>query len=304
MAKQQMKNGSTNKAALFLGAGCLVLGIGAIGGVAYTVMAQEETSAKVDALTENVSALVTLQQQQGDPAEAAKAAINAHFEAERMQKRDALLKSAPAAQDEGVPDGKHLYGNPDARFTLVEFSDYECPYCQRFHDTPKEIVESSGDNVNWEYLHFPLDSHNPTAMNLSVASECVSEELGNQAFWAFTNEVFETSGGNGRGVPDMEGLVESLGMSPADLSACMSDPDMVQRVQADMEKAGQAGVTGTPSSYIVDNETGDIEVISGAQPIENVMQKLRALVERSRSGETGQPEDAAQADTVAGDEAS
>lgn len=297
MAKQQMKNGSTNKAALFLGASCLVLGIGAVGGVAYTVIAQEETSNKVDVLTDNVSALVKLQQQQGDPAEAAKSAINAHFESERMQKRDALLKSAPAAHDDGVPDGKHLYGNPDARFTLVEFSDYECPYCQRFHDTPKEIVESSGDNVNWEYLHFPLGSHNPTAMNLSIASECVAEELGNQAFWAFTNEVFETSGGNGRGVPDMEGLVESLGMAPEDLKTCMSNPEMAQRVKADMDKAAQAGVTGTPSSYIVDNITGDIEVISGAQPIENVMQKLRALVERSRTSETAE-------DTVSGDKAS
>jgi len=289
MAKQQKQNESTNKAALFLGAGCLVLGIGAIGGVAYTVLAQQETSSKVDALTDNVNALVNMQKQQGDPAEAAKAAINEHFEAQRAQKRDSLLANAPAAQDEDIPEGKHIYGNPEARFTLVEFSDYECPFCQRFHDTPKEIVESSGGNVNWEYLHFPLDSHNPTAMNLSVASECVSEELGNQAFWAFTNEVFETTGGNGRGIPDMEGLVESLGMDPADLSACMSDREMVQRVEEDMQKAAQAGVTGTPSSYIVDNVTGDIEVISGAQPMQNVMQKLRGLVERSRGGDDGQP---------------
>ncbi len=299
MAKQQ--NTSSNKAALVLGAGCLILGVGAIGGVAYTVMAQQETSSKVDALTENVSALVALQSQRDDPAQAAKSAIQEHFAAEQAQKRDQLLSGATAAVDEGVPEGKHIYGNPDARFTLVEFSDYECPYCQRFHDTPKEIVESSGGNVNWEYLHFPLGSHNPMAKNLSIASECVSEELGNKAFWAFTNEVFDSTGGNGRGIPDLEGLVESLGLPPSELQACMNDPEMAQRVEEDMQKASQAGVSGTPSSYIVDNVTGDIEVIAGAQPIENVMQKLRALVERSRANVEEQVSEAADR---AGEEAS
>ncbi|WP_304526855.1 thioredoxin domain-containing protein [Halomonas sp. I5-271120] len=298
MAKQQEteQTSSSNKTLMAIGIGSTVIGLAAVGGVTYSIAKQEETASDVSQLTQSVNAMVEMQKNQADPGEAAKAAVQEHFAAKNNEKRQALMASAENAQNEGVPEDKHLYGNPDARFTIVEFADYECVYCQRFHETPKQIVDGSGGNVSWEFLHFPLDMHNPMAMKEAVAAECVAEELGNKAFWAFSNEAYATTGGNGSGVPDLSGTVEALGMSPSDLQECMSNPEMRQRVQDDLQKGASAGVTGTPSSYIVDNVTGNLVSISGAQPMQSVMQKLRGLVDQGREGGEAGAESAAAAD--------
>lgn len=262
--------------------------VGVCGSIVYTAYSEKETSSKIDKLSENISALVEVQKEQiaggGNAAEAAKEAIRAHYEEQRNMAKDGILKAVPAAVD-GTPDDRHLYGNPSARFTLIEYSDFECPYCARFHDTPKTLVESSKGNLNWEFKHFPLSSHDPAATDLAIASECVAEELGNKAFWAFNMEAFKTTGGNGAGVPDLPGLVETIGMSPDDLATCMAGESARKRVNDDMQEAATEGVTGTPSSYIIDNVTGDVEIISGAQPIENVVQKLRSLASRSKEAD-------------------
>ena len=73
----------------------------------------------------------------------------------------------------------HIYGNPDAVISLIEYSDFECPFCKRFHTTPKEIVDAYGGRVNWVYRHFPLAMHNPGAQKQAEASECANELGGN-----------------------------------------------------------------------------------------------------------------------------
>jgi len=62
-----------------------------------------------------------------------------------------------------VSKNDHIYGNPGAAITLVEYSDYECPFCKRFHPTAKKLVDQSDGKVNWVYRHFPLAFHHPGA---------------------------------------------------------------------------------------------------------------------------------------------
>ena len=88
-----------------------------------------------------------------------------------------------------VPKGKHIYGSLDASFTLIEFSDLECPYCKRFHKTPKKIVDLSGGKMNWQWKHMPLSGHNPSALIQAEASECVADIAGNKAFWVFFSSI-------------------------------------------------------------------------------------------------------------------
>ena len=84
----------------------------------------------------------------------------------------------------------HIYGNPDAPISLIEYSDFECPYCKRFHVTAKSVVEAFDGKVNWVYRHFPLAFHNPGAQKQAEASECASELGGNDAFWKYTDALY------------------------------------------------------------------------------------------------------------------
>lgn len=85
----------------------------------------------------------------------------------------------------------HIFGNSDAPIKIVEFSDLECPFCQKFHPTVKQIVEDYDGQVTWVYRHFPLESIHSYARPAAEASECVAELGGNDAFWQYLDLLFE-----------------------------------------------------------------------------------------------------------------
>ena len=88
-------------------------------------------------------------------------------------------------------DRDHIYGNPDAAISLIEYSDFECPFCKNFHATAKKLVDAYDGQVNWVYRHYPLDFHNPGAQSQAEASECANEIGGNDMFWLYTNAIYE-----------------------------------------------------------------------------------------------------------------
>ncbi len=108
---------------------------------------------------------------------------------------DAFMKnpSAPAPASatliSNVPpivDGDHVRGEGSERFMLIEYSDFECPFCHRVHPTYTQLFKDYSGKMAWVYRHYPLDFH-PDAMPLAQASECVAELGGNDAFWSFTD---------------------------------------------------------------------------------------------------------------------
>lgn len=84
----------------------------------------------------------------------------------------------------------HIRGNADAAYTIVEYSDFECPYCQVHHDTMKELI-AENTNINWVYRHFPLVTIHKGAVTLAEAAECIAQKQGNDAFWEFADKNFE-----------------------------------------------------------------------------------------------------------------
>jgi hypothetical protein len=84
-------------------------------------------------------------------------------------------------------DGDHVLGNPNAKITIIEYSDYECPFCKQFHPTLERIVKESDGNVKWIYRHYPLHQNSVERL---VAAECVAEIKGNDAFWKYTDLLF------------------------------------------------------------------------------------------------------------------
>src|SRR3989344_5863622 len=90
---------------------------------------------------------------------------------------------APSAQD-------HLVGSPDAPIVLIEYSDFQCPFCSRIDPTLKRIVAESNGQIAWVYRHLPLESLHPEARPAALASECIAEQLGNDGFWKFADRIF------------------------------------------------------------------------------------------------------------------
>jgi len=165
-------------------------------------------------------------------------------------------------------DRDHIYGNPDAPISLVEYSDFECPFCKRFHSTPKEIVEAYGGKVNWVYRHFPLSFHNPGATKQAEASECANDLGGNDAFWKYADAIYHRTKSNGNGFPlsNLVPLATEIGLDGQTFRECLDSGKFTGRVQADVTEGTQIGVTGTPATIILNNRTGAVVVKSGALP--------------------------------------
>lgn len=81
----------------------------------------------------------------------------------------------------------HILGNPNAAITIIEYSDFECPYCKKFHATLNQIVAESNGNVAWVYRHWPIHQN---SFEKLVASECVAKIKGNDAFWKYSELLF------------------------------------------------------------------------------------------------------------------
>lgn len=117
----------------------------------------------------------------------------------------------------------HIYGNPNAPISLIEYSDFECPFCKNFHKTAKDIVKTYDGKVNWVYRHFPLNFHNPGAQKQAEASECAEELGGNNAFWRYTDAVYERTKSNENGFPltQLVPLAKELGLNEKQFAQCM-----------------------------------------------------------------------------------
>lgn len=90
----------------------------------------------------------------------------------------------------GVTDDDHVRGNRDAKVTLVEYSDFDCPFCTRFHDTTKQILDAYDGEVRLVFRDFPLAQLHPNAPKIAEASECIAAQNGEEAFWSFVDAYF------------------------------------------------------------------------------------------------------------------
>lgn len=84
----------------------------------------------------------------------------------------------------------YIRGPADAPLAIIEYSDFECPFCGQFHPTMKQIIAEFPAEVVWIYRHFPLDNIHPQASPAAIASECVGKLAGNEAFWGFADGLF------------------------------------------------------------------------------------------------------------------
>ncbi len=209
------------------------------------------------------------------------AGIEAYIARQQKDQQVAQAKSDEEKQTQAknvppVTDKDHIYGDPEADVTLIEYSDFECPFCKRFHPTAKTLVDESDGKVNWAYRHFPLGFHDPLATQQAMASECVAELAGNEAFWSYIDAIYETTNSNGRGMTeeDLYALAKSAAVNEADFKECFESDRYKSLVQQQMKEGSASGVTGTPGNILLHNESGEAIAVNGAQPLT----KLQSVV--------------------------
>ena len=159
---------------------------------------------------------------------------------------------------------EYIRGNKNASVKIVEFSDFQCPFCSKFHPTMQQVMADYGDKVAWVYKHFPLDSLHPQARAAAEASECVGEQKGNEGFWKFTDGIFANQQTIGSAL--YEQLAQEAGANLAKFKECVSARKFQQKVEADYQEGLSYGVDGTPGSFV------NGVPVRGALPYESVKQ--------------------------------
>jgi protein-disulfide isomerase len=173
------------------------------------------------------------------------------------------------AQMPPVTDEDHVRGNEAANVVLVEYSDYECPFCARFHPTMLQVMEEYGDRVAWVLRHYPLPFH-ANAQKAAEGAECVAKLAGNEAFWTYSDSLAETMELAGQLTPaDLIQAAADAGVNESGFQSCLDSGEMASKVTEQMNSGSTAGVSGTPGTMVVvDGEVK--ELIPGALPFEQV----------------------------------
>ena len=200
-------------------------------------------------------------------------------------KTGADQQAQPAPQPTGSTDDirpitaeDHIKGNPDAPIKIVEYSDFECPFCKRFHDTMNEVMDEFGDSgeVAWVFRQFPLEQLHPrNALIVASASECVNELAGNDGFWKFSDGFMAVTPSNDRTdlATVLPQLYKDVGVDQSKVEACIASGKYDEHMQADIQNAVETGGRGTPWSVVV-SANGKTFPLNGAQPLAAVEQLI------------------------------
>jgi protein-disulfide isomerase len=198
-----------------------------------------------------------------------------------LTQEDTTTETPTTGEVRAVDENDHIRGNPNAPIVLIEYSDYDCPFCKNFHETMNQVMDNYGaeGKVAWVYRHFPLEQLHPSAPYIAQASECVAELGGNEAFWKFSDLVFGERGTNEpTNISRLSEFAETAGVGVPAFEACLEDGRTKALVEEDFRDAINAGGKGTPHTLVLVG--GQQGVINGAQPYEAVSQILDTLIEQ------------------------
>lgn len=193
--------------------------------------------------------------------------------------------AAPAADKTSlvreVSDEDYIRGSIDAPITIVTYSDFECPFCQRFHNTMRELMGEYAENgdVAWVFRQFPLEQLHPVkAYAAALASECAGEQ-GDELFWQFSDRYFELTLTNNR--TDLEVVIPQIAtelkLDKAAFETCRVTNKYQSEISADIANAGETGGTGTPWSILIGPD-GKTYPINGAQSLTSIKQLISTVL--------------------------
>lgn len=167
--------------------------------------------------------------------------------------------------------GRPSVGPETAPVTIVEFSDFHCPFCKNVGPTIDQIMKNYSGKVRRIWRHYPLPFH-AGADRTAAASECAHEQ---GKFWQYHDKVFETLGGQ-RDDAALTQIAEQVGLDKNKFQSCLTSNKYKDLVQADIAKGTESGVSGTPAFFI------NGRLFTGAQPYQNFADEVDAAIDPSK----------------------
>lgn len=188
-----------------------------------------------------------------------------------MAQQPAAATAAPQYRRYEIPtDGYPSLGPDDAEIVIVEFSDYQCPFCRKFHDeTYQSLLDAYPGQIRFVYRNLPLTSIHPNAMPAAVASLCANDQ---DAYWDYHEKLFSSE------TLDEATYIQyaaDLDLNVDTFTACLSDGSHDAFIQEDMQFALDLGVQSTPTFFV------NGLAIVGAQPLANFQQ----IIDKELAGE-------------------
>ena len=159
-------------------------------------------------------------------------------------------------------------GGKDASVTVVEFSDFQCPYCRAAENSVKQIKTKYGDKIKFVYLDFPLNFHDH-AMDAARASHCAADQ---DKFWQYHDALFADQ--SKLAAADLKAAAVKLGLDGKKFDGCMAKQTPDAAIRADLAQGQSLGVTGTPTFFINGRE------LVGAQP----PNKISSIIDEELAG--------------------
>jgi protein-disulfide isomerase len=182
-----------------------------------------------------------------------------------------VLSAKPTTQLEDnmtpISQADHILGNPNAPVVIVEYSDTECPFCQKYHKTLQQIIDeyAKTGQVAWVYRHFAFHPKSPKE---SEATECAAELGGNKKFWDYLDALYSKKNFDkvpyvGLEVAELPTIAKNIGLNVDDFNQCLASGRYKQKIANEYDNAVAAGAQGTPHTILV-TKNGKIPIYKGA----------------------------------------
>jgi len=255
-------------------------------GVPALQLVQDEIMAKVPAVTsEQVKAFYEANKERiQQPLERITEQIIAYLRQQGQgERRQAFLKelrtqypvtvALRAPKIEIASDGKPALGTDKAPITIVEFSDFQCPFCRQVQPTLKRLMAEYEGKVKLVFHDFPLRSIHPQAQKAAEAAQCAAEQ---QKFWPYHDKLFAATSLQ---IDDLKKYAQELELRMEQFIACLDSNKYAGGIDADMQAGQNAGVNATPMFFI------NGYPLSGAVPYERFKEVIDAALEQAPSAQ-------------------
>jgi protein-disulfide isomerase len=196
-------------------------------------------------------------------------------EAQAAAREEALRRASELGRNARAVDvhRDHIRGNPAATFSVIEYADYECPFCKRFYPEATEVLKKFDNKVSLVWRHFPLDFHGEATKMEAEAAECAARLGGNDAFWKMSDAIIANTATNGQGLAKdgnnlaaLDKLAAAASLDQAAFDKCIGGHETAALISADLDDGTKAGIQGTPGVLIRNNKTGATVALPGAVP--------------------------------------
>ena len=179
-------------------------------------------------------------------------------------------------------DDDAVLGDANAPVTIVEFSDYQCPFCRRSYTQVYPLLKENFINkgiVKFVFRDFPLSSIHPSALLAAEAAECADDQ---GKYWEMHDKIFDEENKLGQGTvqftkEDLKKWASELGLKTEDFNSCLDSEKYAKEVENDFNDGNSYGVSGTPTYFVGNNKNG-YKIIGGAQPYQVFEQAINSYL--------------------------